>query len=150
MSQLCQMPLGCELLSNKVILPFSVFLNKKKSSFGISIVQNVCHLLGHSLFNFELVLLLLFQLPRSRAPSRNSTRIQLILLCHFITWNQKLQCSDETFRLGFYGIQGVPPKIELNWSPDFGNPQLKPKFSSWILRGQVCQKLNFFGTPLIP
>ena len=53
--------------------------------------------------------------------SRNGTRIYLILLCHFITQNQKLRCSPETFRLSFYGIQGVPKKFELNWSPGFGN-----------------------------
>ena len=34
----------------------------------------------------------------------------LILSRHFITWNQKLRCSPETFRLSFYGIQGVPKK----------------------------------------
>ena len=48
--------------------------------------------------------------------SRNSTSIYLILSCHFVTWNQKLQCSDETSRLGFYWIQGVPKKFEFNWS----------------------------------
>ena len=45
------------------------------------------------------------------ASSRNVTRIYPILLCHFMTQNQKLQCSPETFRLSFYGIQGVPKKI---------------------------------------
>ena len=47
---------------------------------------------------------------------RESILNYLFLSCHFITWNQKLQCSPETFRLRFYGIQGVPKKFELNWS----------------------------------
>ena len=33
------------------------------------------------------------------ASSRNGTRIYLILLCHFMTQNQMLRCSPETFRL---------------------------------------------------
>ena len=45
------------------------------------------------------------------ASSRNGTRIYLILLCHFMTHNQKLRCSPETFRLSFNGIQGVPQKL---------------------------------------
>ena len=51
--------------------------------------------------------------PKSAAAEdlcMNSTSI-LILSCHFMTQNQKLQCSPETFRLSFYGIQGVPKKI---------------------------------------
>ena len=37
----------------------------------------------------------------------DGTRIYLILSCHFITQNQMLRCSPETFRLSFYGILGV-------------------------------------------
>ena len=51
--------------------------------------------------------------PKSAAAEdlcMNSTSI-LILSCHFMTQNQKLRCSPETFRLSFYGIQGVPKKI---------------------------------------
>jgi len=47
----------------------------------------------------------------SAASSRNGTRIYPILLCHFMTENQKLRFIPETFRLSFYGIQGVPKKI---------------------------------------
>ena len=48
------------------------------------------------------------------APRRNCGRRYPILLCHLLTqnWqNQKFRCSPETFRLSFYGIQGVPKKI---------------------------------------
>ena len=49
------------------------------------------------------------------ASSRNGTRTYSILLCHFMTQNWKLRCSPKTFRLSFYGIQGVPKKI---WAYD--------------------------------
>ena len=45
------------------------------------------------------------------ALSRNGTRINPNLLCHFMTHNQKLRCSPETSRLRVYGIQGIPKKI---------------------------------------
>ena len=45
------------------------------------------------------------------ASSRNCSRTYSILVCHFMTQNQKLRCSPETLRLSFYGIQGVPIKI---------------------------------------
>ena len=48
------------------------------------------------------------------ASRRNCGRRYPILLCHLLTqnWqNQKFRCSPETFRLSFYGIQGVPKKI---------------------------------------
>ena len=51
------------------------------------------------------------------APRRNCGRRYPILLCHLLTqnWqNQKFRCSPETFRLSFYGIQGVP-KINLSF-----------------------------------
>ena len=54
------------------------------------------------------------------ASSRNGTRIYPILWCHFMTQNQKLWCSPETFRLSFYGIQGVPKKI---WAFDIPSLQ---------------------------
>ena len=47
------------------------------------------------------------------ASSRNGTRLYPIILCHFMAQNQKLWCIPETFRLSFYGIQGVPKKFEL-------------------------------------
>ena len=42
----------------------------------------------------------------------------LILSCHFITWNQKLRCSPETFRLSFYGILSLIP-ADFNNNKDF-------------------------------
>ena len=64
----------------------------------------------------------LYTVPKSAAEesSRNGTRVYLILLCHFMTQNQKLQCSPETFRLSSYGIQGVPKKI---WAFDIPSLQ---------------------------
>ena len=52
----------------------------------------------------------LYTVPKSAAEesSRNGTRVYLILLHHFMTQNQKLWYSPKTFRLSFYGIQGVP------------------------------------------
>ena len=54
----------------------------------------------------------LYTVPKSAAEesSRNGTRVYLILLHHFMTQNQKLRYSPKTFRLSFYGIQGVPKK----------------------------------------
>ena len=46
---------------------------------------------------------------------RNGTRRYPILLCHLMTQNQKFWCCPETFRLSFYGIQGVPPKKTYNF-----------------------------------
>ena len=82
---------------------------------GKKILRKVADLpkfLKHHCGSFSLVQPLLTA-PISAAAGdlcRNSTSI-LILLCHFMTQNQKLRCSPETFRLSFYGIQGVPKKI---------------------------------------
>ena len=65
------------------------------------------------------------------------TRSYLILLCHFTTQDQNLWCSPETFRLSFYGIQGIPKKFELNQSKEnFGFNSRFPKFGYDITLGK--------------
>ena len=50
------------------------------------------------------------------ASSRNGTRIYLILLCHFMTQNQMLRCSSETFRLSFYQSKDATAQFLLGHS----------------------------------
>ena len=81
---------------------------------------------------------------------RNITSI-LILLCHFMTQNQKLRCSPETFRLSFYGIQGVPKKILAQLEPRFWKSVVENKIfllDPW--REDMSKAQIFFGTPWIP
>ena len=77
------------------------------------------------------------------------------LLCHFITWNQKLRCSTETFRLSFYGIQGVPKNFSKK-SEQCNQPMWKPTFcipiasgmhvmSFYVILINFC-KANFYVT----
>ena len=80
----------------------------------------------------------------------NSTSI-LILLCHFMTQNQKLRCSPETFRLSFYGIQGVPKKFLAQLEPRFWKSVVENKIfllDPW--REGMSKAQIFFGTPWIP
>ena len=88
------------------------------------------------------------------APRRNCGRRYPILLCHLLTqnWqNQKFRCSPETFRLSFYGIQGVPKKI---WAFDI--TVLQGSKGKILVSTTGFQNLGsnwaqfFFGTPWIP
>ena len=66
---------------------------------------------------------------------RNSELLcYLFLSCHSITWNQKLQCSPEIFRLSFYGILGVPKKFSKK-SEQCNQPMWKPTFCIPIASG---------------
>ena len=82
------------------------------------------------------------------ASSRNGTRTYPILLCHFITQNQKLRCSPETFRLSFYGIQGVPKKFELLTYPPSKDPGGKFCFQLQISKIWAPIELKFFWDTL--
>ena len=107
-----------------------------------------------SLLHSVLLLLLLSSTTLKSAiaaSSRNGTRIYPILLCHFMTQNQKLQCSPETFRLSFYGIQGVPKKILAQLEPRFWKSVVENKIfllDPW--RDGMSKAQIFFGTPWIP
>ena len=89
------------------------------------------------------------------ALGRNGTRIYPILFCHFMTQNQKLWCSPETFRLSFYGIQGVPKKISAQlercnqsmWKPTFCIPNASGMhiMSFYVILINFC-KANFYVT----
>ena len=68
----------------------------------------------------------------------------LILLCHFITQNQKLRCSPETFRLSFYGIQGVPKKIWAQSEPRFWKSVVETKNFPLDLWRTGMSKAQFF------
>ena len=76
------------------------------------------------------------------------THSYLILLCHFITQNQKLWYSPETFRLSFYSIQGVPKKFELNQSKEnFGFNSRFPKFGYDLTLGKLWNYYLTFRKP---
>ena len=60
------------------------------------------------------------------------------------TQNQKLQCSPETFRLSFYGIQGVPKKFELLTYPPSKDPGGKFCFQLQISKIWAPIELKFF------
>ena len=78
------------------------------------------------------------------ASSRNCSRTYSILLCHFMTQNQKLRCSPQTFRSSFYGIQGVPKKFELLTYPSSKDPGGKFWFQLQISKIWAPIELKFF------
>ena len=79
------------------------------------------------------------------ASSRNGTRIYLILLCHFMTQNEKFWCRPETFRLSFMVTRVSPKKFELLTYPSSKDPGGKFWFKLQIPKICALIELIFLG-----